>query len=100
MSHICAFSLNLSLSVHDFFGVFVYSLTLRATGLPVAYFLFTAPPGAKRGNANYDTNILAGFLEKWRDCVPPPKGQEGAVFFPKVYAMNGNMSHWLYRLSN
>ena len=54
----------------------------------MAYFLFTAPPGAKRGCANYDHKILEDFLEKFRDEVS--KGHGDDVFTPKVCARAPN----------
>ena len=59
-----------------------------STGLPVAYFIFSAPELAKRASANYDHHILERFLKKWRDCVtasgPSSQGQPAQIFTPKV----------------
>ncbi|KAJ3287842.1 hypothetical protein HDU76_007770 [Blyttiomyces sp. JEL0837] len=38
-------------------------------GVPLAYFLFSAPPQAKNTAANYDTSILTEFLKKWKETL-------------------------------
>lgn len=36
-------------------------------GIPVAFFLFSAPPNSKFTPAGYDTSILVDVLQEWRD---------------------------------
>ena len=38
-------------------------------GVPVAYFLFSAAPGAKLFSSSYDHSILLEFLQDWRNAV-------------------------------
>lgn len=50
-------------------------------GIPIAFFLFSAPSGAIQTAANYDTTILTKLLHKWKEhCSQQGKG----TFAPRV----------------
>jgi hypothetical protein len=39
----------------------------KGKGVPIAFFLFSAPTGNRATHAGYDTSILQKLLEKWKD---------------------------------
>ncbi|KAA1472867.1 hypothetical protein DENSPDRAFT_766670, partial [Dentipellis sp. KUC8613] len=51
-------------------------------GVPVAFFLFSAPTGNKASHAGYDTQILAELLGAWKKCMSSQPAAEGRVFTP------------------
>ena len=50
-------------------------------GVPIAFFLFSAPTGSRATHAGYDTSIISELLGRWRDSLGK---QNGAIFTPFV----------------
>ena len=50
-------------------------------GVPLAFFLFSAPTGNRATHAGYDTEILHELLGKWRDSLGT---KDGVAFTPSV----------------
>ncbi|KAF8589785.1 hypothetical protein K439DRAFT_1612485 [Ramaria rubella] len=50
-------------------------------GIPLAFFLFSAPTGNKATQAGYDTSILYHLLKSWRNSLG---SQDGILFEPHV----------------
>lgn len=51
-------------------------------GVPLAFFLFSAPSGNQATHAGYDTNVLHELLMAWRDSLG--KSPNGLIFTPRV----------------
>lgn len=50
-------------------------------GLPIAFFIFSAPTGSKATHAGYDTSILTELLHTWKTSLGKRGNEE---FYPKV----------------
>ncbi|KIJ24411.1 hypothetical protein M422DRAFT_274829 [Sphaerobolus stellatus SS14] len=54
----------------------------KGKGVPIVFFLFSAPSGSQATHAGYDTDILTELLREWVKALG--KGPDGATFYPKV----------------
>ncbi|KIJ48273.1 hypothetical protein M422DRAFT_248076 [Sphaerobolus stellatus SS14] len=53
----------------------------KGKGVPIVFFLFSAPSGSQATHARYDTDILTELLHEWVKALG--KGPNGAMFCPK-----------------
>lgn len=54
----------------------------RRKGIPIVFFLFSAPTGSKATHAGYDTDILTELLREW--ILALGKNGDGASFQPRT----------------
>lgn len=56
------------------------------SGVPLAFFLFSAPSGNNNTSAGYNTDILEKLLRRWKDTLDAgqDRKQSGPAFAPKV----------------
>ena len=61
-------------------------------GVPLAFFLFSAPSGNQATHAGYDTTILHELLVAWRDSLG--KDSHGILFAPLVAITDTDTKEW------
>ncbi|RDX44477.1 hypothetical protein OH76DRAFT_1322336, partial [Lentinus brumalis] len=56
----------------------------QGSGVPLAFFLFSAASGAQNTSASYNTDLLERLLLRWKHSLASSSPEPGAVFAPKV----------------
>ncbi|TFK47677.1 hypothetical protein OE88DRAFT_1596329, partial [Heliocybe sulcata] len=69
----------------------VMGLNKERKGIPLAFFLFSAPTGNNQMSGGYDTEIIEKMLREWKNSLGTRNGQ---AFEPKVAITDTDLKEW------